>query len=211
MTRTNSPPWPSPPHATGSGNRRFFRTVALLATMGALLLLNGCSTLPAHSQNSTAAAGSGKGGYYLDDGPGNAPPAHLEQIPDAVPRREPLNRHANKPYTAFGKVYVPDVSDKPYKARGIASWYGRRYHNQKTSTGEIYDMYGMTGAHPTLPLPCYVRVTNLSNHKSVVIRVNDRGPFRQDRLIDLSYTAAWKLGLLGHGSAEVEVERVFPK
>ncbi len=178
--------------------------------LACVALLGACSSLPTHTPGSAPGAATGKGGYYLDDGPGDSPPAHLDQIPDAVPRHEPLNRHANKPYTAFGKVYVPDVSNKPYKARGLASWYGRRYHHQKTSTGEIYDMYGMTGAHTTLPLPCYVRVTNLSNGRSVVIRLNDRGPFRHDRLIDLSYTAAWKLGLVGHGSAEVEVERVFP-
>ncbi len=187
-----------------------WRAGVALSVLACLSLLNACSSLPAHAPGSAPSATSGKGGYYLDDGPGANPPAHLEQIPDAVPRREALNRHANKPYTAFGKVYVPDMSNKPYKARGLASWYGRRYHQQKTSTGEIYDMYGMTGAHPTLPLPCYVRVTNLSNQRSVVIRINDRGPFRNDRLIDLSYTAAWKLGLVGHGSAEVEVERVFP-
>ena len=171
-------------------------------------LLLGCSALPKKSE---APAGSGPGGYYLDDGPGNHPPAHLDQIPDAVPKKETLNKSANRPYTAFGKVYVPDTSGKPYKAKGIASWYGRRYHQQKTSSGELYDMYAMTGAHPTLPIPCYVRVTNLANHKSVVVRINDRGPFRSDRLIDLSYTAAWKLGYVNQGSAEVEVERLFPK
>ncbi len=170
-------------------------------------LLLGCSALP----SKTGTGGSGKGGYYLDDGPGDHPPAHLDQIPDATPRKEPLNKFANKPYTAMGKVYVPNLSNKPYKERGVASWYGRRYNNQKTSSGEIYDMYAMTGAHPTLPIPCYVRVTNLSNHKSVVVRINDRGPFRSDRLIDLSYTAAWKLGYLNQGSTEVEVERLFPK
>lgn len=178
-------------------------------TYGVLLLtlvsLQGCSLL---FQKQSPRAGSG--GYYLDDGPGAHPPANMEQIPDAVPRKEPLARGPNKPYDAFGKHYVPDTSDRPYKARGVASWYGRRYHNQKTSSGELYDMYGMTAAHPTLPIPSYVRVTNLSNHKSVVLRVNDRGPFKEDRLIDLTYTAAWKLGMLGHGSTEVEVMRVFP-
>ncbi|MDE2342968.1 MAG: septal ring lytic transglycosylase RlpA family protein [Betaproteobacteria bacterium] len=179
------------------------RSVLLLL----LTLLWGCSTAPRPAE---APAGSGRGGYYLDDGPGAHPPAHLDQIPDAVPKWEPLNRFANKPYTAFGKVYVPDISGKPYRARGTASWYGRRYNHQKTSSGELYDMYGMTAAHPTLPIPSYARVTNLSNHKSVVVRINDRGPFRSNRLIDLSYTAAWKLGFVNKGSAEVEVERLFP-
>ncbi len=150
------------------------------------------------------------GGYYLNDGPLPHPPPHLELVPDAVPKKEPYAKYANRPYSVFGKVYVPDMSNKPYKAEGYASWYGRRFHNQKTSDGEIYNMYGMTAAHPTLPIPCYVRVTNLSNHKSVIVRVNDRGPFRSDRLIDLTYTAAWKLGFVNTGTAKVEVERVFP-
>ena len=182
---------------------------ALRITLIILLaaLLGACASTP----SKTAPGGAGKGGYYLDDGPGNHPPGHLEQIPDAVPKRESLNKFANKPYTAFGKTYVPDTSGKPYKERGVASWYGRRYHNQKTSSSEPYDMYAMTAAHPTLPIPSYVRVTNLSNHRSVVVRVNDRGPFRSDRVIDLSYTAAWKLGYVNQGSTEVEVERLFPK
>ena len=95
-------------------------------------------------------------------------------------------------------------------ARGIASWYGQRYHNQKTSSGEFYDMYGMTAAHPTLPIPSYVRVSNPANGKSVVVRVNDRGPFHSDRVIDLSWTAAWKLGYIGQGSTLVEVESILP-
>jgi rare lipoprotein A len=173
------------------------------------LVLSGCGTL--FRGNSAPTGNAGHGGYYLDDGPGESPPEHLERIPDAVPRAEPLHKFANKPYTALGQVYTPDLSGKPYLARGIASWYGKRYHNQNTSGGEPYDMYGMTGAHPTLPIPCYVRVTNLANHKSVVVRINDRGPFHSDRIIDLSYTAAWKLGYVNTGSAEVEVERLFPK
>jgi rare lipoprotein A len=96
----------------------------------------------------------------------------------------------------------------PYKKSGIASWYGRRYHGQKTSTGEVYDMYGMTGAHTVLPLPSYVRVTNPANQKSVIVRINDRGPFHSDRLIDLSYAAAYKLGIVGKGSGLVEVEAI---
>ena len=125
------------------------------------------------------------GGYYLDDGPGDNPPANLDAIPDAEPKAEPLHKAANRPYSVLGQSYTPDTRLKPYKETGVASWYGRRYHGQKTSTGEIYDMYGMTAAHPTLPIPSYVRVTNLKNGKSVVVRVNDRGPFHSDRLIDL--------------------------
>jgi rare lipoprotein A len=150
------------------------------------------------------------GGYYLNDGPGDNPPANLDAIPDAEPKVEPLHKAASRPYTVLGQTYTPHTSLKPYKETGVASWYGRRYHGQKTSTGEVYDMYGMTAAHPTLALPSYVRVTNLKNSKSVVVRVNDRGPFHSDRLIDLSYTAAYKLGVLAGGSTRVEVELIDP-
>lgn len=169
------------------------------------LFLVGCSTTPPHSVSPPGPAQSST------DGPGLHPPADMASIPDAVPRREPLNKFANRPYTTLGKTYIPDTSNKPYKVQGMASWYGRKFHHQKTSIGDIYDMYGMTAAHNTLPLPCYVRVTNLANHKSVVVRVNDRGPFVGDRVIDLTYTAAWKLGYANQGTARVEVERIFPE
>lgn len=149
-----------------------------------------------------------KGGYYLDDGPGDNPPPDIDGIPDAVPRTEPLLERANRPYVALGQRYTPMTEYQPYRARGIASWYGRRYHGQKTSSGEIYDMYAMTAAHPTLPIPSYARVTNPDNGRSVVVRINDRGPFHQDRLIDLSYAAAYKLRLIGKGSGLVEVEAI---
>ncbi|HKA45983.1 MAG TPA: septal ring lytic transglycosylase RlpA family protein [Burkholderiales bacterium] len=152
---------------------------------------------------------SRRGGYYLDDGPGDNPPANLESIPDAVPKVEALHRAAARPYVAMGRNYTPMTAVAPYKARGLATWYGRRYHGKPTSTGEIYDMYAMTAAHPTLPLPSYVRVTNPANGKTVVVRVNDRGPFVEGRLIDLSYTAAYKLGTLG-GATLVEVESIVP-
>jgi rare lipoprotein A len=150
------------------------------------------------------------GGYYQDDGPGDNPPEDLDAIPDAVPRAEPLHRFANNPYSVFGQDYVPLRTPSGYKARGIASWYGRKFHGQRTSSGEPYDMYGMTAAHATLPIPSYVRVTNPANGKSVVVRVNDRGPFHSGRLIDLSYTAAWKLGYIGNGSTLVDIEYVAP-
>lgn len=160
---------------------------------------------------SDAAKTKKSGGYYLDDGPGDNPPANIDAIPDAVPRAEPLIARANKPYIALGNSYTPMTEFKPYKQRGIASWYGRRYHGQKTSAGEIYDMYGMTGAHTILPIPSYVRVTNPANQKSVIVRINDRGPFHNDRLIDLSYAASYKLGLAGKGSGMVEVEAIDAK
>jgi rare lipoprotein A len=148
--------------------------------------------------------------YYKDDGPGGNVPANIDAIPDAVPRREELNRFASRPYTVLGRGYVPATELKPYKERGIASWYGRKFHGQKTSIGETYDMYAMSAAHPTLPLPSYARVTNVANGKSVVVRVNDRGPFHNNRIIDLSYAAAYKLGYIGVGSTQVQIDAVVP-
>jgi rare lipoprotein A len=148
------------------------------------------------------------GGYYKDDGPHERPPGNLEQVADAVPRSEPLHKFANRPYEALGKRYVPMTSVQPFRQSGLASWYGKRYHGQKTSSGETYDMYAMTAAHPTLPIPSYVRVTNVANRTSVVVRINDRGPFKSERVIDLSYVAAYKLGFIQAGQARVEVEAI---
>lgn len=152
------------------------------------------------------------GGFYQDDGPGDPAPSadFLEAIADAEPRSEALNRFANRPYSVLGRDYVPLTALTSYRARGVGSWYGRKFHGQKTSSGEIYDMYGMTAAHATLPIPSYVRVSNPANGRTVVVRVNDRGPFHSGRLIDLSYAAAWKLGYVGNGSALLEVESVLP-
>lgn len=150
------------------------------------------------------------GGYYLDDGPDANPPANLDAVPDAVPKIEPFTPSTSKPYVVFGKTYTPDVTGGPYKVKGRASWYGKKFHGNSTANGERYDMYTMTAAHPTLPLPSYARVTRISTGKSVVVRVNDRGPFLNDRVIDLSYVAAYKLGMLGLGSTEVVVERITP-
>jgi rare lipoprotein A len=135
--------------------------------------------------------------------PAAAPPA---AVPDAAPRAEPRSRHGNPPfYTVFGKRYYVLSSSSAYVERGVASWYGPGFHKVRTSTGEQYDMYGMTAAHKTLPLPAYVSVTNLQNGRSVVVRVNDRGPFVGNRIIDLSYTAASRLDMLRNGTAMVEV------
>jgi rare lipoprotein A len=150
------------------------------------------------------------GGYYLDDGPGDSPPADLDSIPEPVPQLEALHRGAMRPYVVMGQSFTPMTELAPYKARGVASWYGRRYHGKQTSIGEIYDMYAMSAAHPVLPLPSYVRVTNVTTGKSVIVRVNDRGPFIDNRIIDLSYTAAHRLGILSGGSGVVEVETVIP-
>ena len=149
-----------------------------------------------------------RGAYYKDDGPGENPPPNLVAIPDAVPKAEPLHRFANRPYQVFGKDYVPLDAIRPFRQRGVASWYGKRFHGGTTSSGERYDMYAMTAAHPTLPVPSYARVTNTANGRSVVVRINDRGPFHADRVIDLSFTAAYRLGFADAGSAPVEVEAI---
>lgn len=176
-------------------------------------LLAGCSSLtlsPAEKRGALNKPKPGSGGYYKDDGPGANPPADLAAIPDAVPKREPLHRYANRPYNALGKRYTPIADDRDYRASGLGSWYGRRFHGKPTSSGEPYDMYAMTAAHPILPIPSYVRVSNPKNGKSVIVRVNDRGPFHEGREIDLSYSAAWKLGLLG-GVSRVDVEKITPE
>lgn len=149
-----------------------------------------------------------KGAYLSGDGPGADTPANIDDTPDAVPISEPLHRYANRPYVALGNTYTPLGKPGNFKERGIASWYGKKFHGQRTSSGEVYNMYAMTAAHPTLPIPSYARVTNVANQKSVVVRVNDRGPFLHERVMDLSYTAAHKLGIIGNGSAEVEIESV---
>ena len=165
-----------------------------------VLALSACASAP---------SGSG-GGYYKDDGPGEKPPANLDQIADAQPRAEPLHRYANRPYQVFGKEYVPLASVQPYRQRGMASWYGKKFHGQRTASGETYDMYAMTAAHPTLPIPSYARVTRVATGRSVIVRINDRGPFHPGRMIDLSYAAALKLGFAHLGSAEVELESIEP-
>ena len=153
--------------------------------------------------------GARRGAYYQDDGPGENPPPNLEATPDAVPvDAAPLRSAANRPYVVFGRTYTPTVAQGEFRQRGVGSWYGRKFHGQRTSSGEPYDMYAMTAAHPTLPLPSFVRVTNAANGRSVVVKVNDRGPFHSERIIDLSYTAALKLGYVAQGSAVLEVARV---
>lgn len=149
------------------------------------------------------------GKYYMDDGPPDHIPVDLALVPDAVPRDEPFHRFANRPYTVFGQSYAPVVNKEPGKERGMASWYGRKFHGQKTASGETYDMFAMSAAHKTMPIPSYARVTNVANGKSVVVRVNDRGPFLSNRIIDLSYAAAARIGMVASGSALVEVERII--
>ncbi len=142
------------------------------------------------------------------DGPEAQPPANLAAVPDAEPQVEAIRAGGpNKPYEVLGRSYVPITQDTAHVERGLASWYGRKFHGRRTALGEVYDMYAMTAAHPTLPLPSYVKVRNPANGREVVVRVNDRGPFHPGRIIDLSYTAALKLDLL-RGVAPVEIERL---
>ena len=150
------------------------------------------------------------GAYYKDDGPGEDIPDNLDEIPDAQPRSEPLHRFANRPYVVLGKAYTPQTALKPFRQRGVGSWYGKKFHGQKTSIGEPYDMFAMTAAHPTLPIPSYARVTHVASGRSVVVRLTDRGPFHADRVVDLSYAAAHRLGYVDNGSALVEVEQIIP-
>ncbi len=193
------------------------KQVAILVL--ATLLLAACGSAPRKADMRDSAAPvedhmvggqSSSGGYLAGDGPGANVPANIDATPDAVPKSEPLHRYANRPYVALGKTYTPLTVAGNFKERGIASWYGKKFHGQRTSSGETYDMYGMTAAHPTLPIPSYARVTNLATQKSVVVRVNDRGPFLHQRVMDLSYTAAHKLGIVGNGSSEVEIESLMP-
>lgn len=191
-----------------------------LAVLLVAAALAACGSSPPRSPSSTpsspgsaarpAPPSTPSSKYYSDDGPAAETPANLDQIPDAVPKLEPLHRFANRPYTVLGQDFVPATSLRPYKERGIASWYGRKFHGQKTSNGETYDMFAMTAAHPTLPLPSYARVTNVATGKSVVVRVNDRGPFLHGRVIDLSYAAAHRVGIASRGSGEVIVEAIIP-
>ncbi len=175
----------------------------LICLLG-LLFLSGCGT-----------------SYKLSkqDGPPRHIPKNLHKIPNAVPKVEPLSRSGNRygkskfhnSYVAHKKRHHVMKTSRGYKERGTASWYGTRFHGRKMANGEHYDMFAMVAAHKTLPLPTYVKVTNLRNGKSVIVRVADRGPFTHNRLIDLSYAAAAKLGILGHGTAHVEVVSVDPR
>lgn len=145
-----------------------------------------------------------------DDGP---PPQDIDvnHIPNAVPKVEPLSRYGNpSAYEVFGKKYKVMEKSHGYSARGIASWYGKKFHGKRTSSGEPYDMLGMTAAHRSLPIPTYAKVTNLKNGKEVVVKINDRGPFVGDRLIDLSYAAAKKLGFHADGTTHVHVAAIDP-
>ena len=144
-----------------------------------------------------------------DSAPSNPP--DVSGIPNAVPKVERTRPQNQKSYVVLGKRYYPMSSNKGYREKGIASWYGKKFHGRKTATGETYDMYQMTAAHKTLPLPSYAEVTNLDNGRKIIVRVNDRGPFHGGRIIDLSYAGATKLGIIGRGTGKVEVRAIDAK
>jgi rare lipoprotein A len=176
-------------------NRALFSGSILAAVVLIGMLFTGCSSQLARETGDAAPQG----------------PVDISGIPDAVPRDEPISRYGNPvSYEVMGHRYYTLTNRNGYVERGIASWYGTKFHGRRTSSGEPYDLYQMTAAHKTLPLPTYARVTNLQNGRSIIVKINDRGPFHPNRIIDLSYVAAAKLGILGHGTGLVEVEAINP-
>jgi rare lipoprotein A len=184
-------------------------TTALLPLLLAALLA-GCASRAPQSPAPTLPSPATRppGGWPDKDGPDAVIPPDLHRVPDALPKLENIRRGGpNKPYEVLGQRYEPMTEDRPLQERGLASWYGRKFHGRPTASGEVYNMYAMSAAHPTMPLPSYARVRNPRNGREVIVRVNDRGPFHRGRIIDLSYTAALKLDLL-RGVAPVELERI---
>lgn len=179
------------------------RLLAILVALGAITLLAGCASTPSSPSKG--------GGYYQNDGPPDKTDIDLSQYPDAIPKNVPKSKYGNPTsYTALGKRYYVLKSADGFTQTGRASWYGRQFDGGRTSSGEPYNMFAMTAAHKRLPIPSWVRVTNLDNHRQVVVKVNDRGPFHKGRIIDLSYVAARRLGIVGAGSAPVRIRTVTP-
>lgn len=178
---------------SGAGDlRRWRRALARVALCAGVALIAACASTPPAQR----------------DGPPEKIPAELGTLRDAEPRVEPIRSGGpNRPYEVFGRDYVPITQDVAFRERGLASWYGRKFHGRRTANGEVYDMFAMSAAHPTLPIPSYARVTNPANGRTVILRINDRGPFHAGRIIDLSYAAAFKLDLL-RGVAPVMLERI---
>lgn len=179
----------------------------LLAAALGLTFLGGCTSSPDKAP-ATPQKSSGDRYHLKDDAYPDAAP-DVSQVPNAVPRYEPYSRKGNKAYTVRGKSYQVLPSAQNFRESGIASWYGTKFHGYHTSNGEVYDMYAMTAAHKTLPLPSFVKVRNIDNNKEVIVRVNDRGPFHEGRVIDLSYAAAHKLDMLKTGTARVVIETIY--
>jgi rare lipoprotein A len=187
-----------------AGAFRWPTTLVLLVLLAAVLA--GCASGPPRGA-STVGAPTTRPSPDRDGAEANPPP-DLAQVPDAEPRLEPIRSGGpNKPYAVLGRDYTPITKDAPFTERGLASWYGRKFHGRRTASGEVYNMYAMTAAHPTLPIPSYARVRNPANGREVVLRINDRGPFHPGRIVDLSYTAALKLDLL-RGVGPVELQRI---
>ena len=192
--------------------RNFFGECVLLCV---LCGITACSTAPEKTSTTdapveTATPNQRYIGKDNDWGPNKE--IDMSHVPDAQPKYELRTQAGNRnPYSVFGKTYFLLEDERNYKERGIASWYGYKFNGERTSNGELYDMFSMTGAHKTLPIPSYVRVTNLDNHKNVVVRINDRGPFFENRIIDLSYAAAQRLGITQEGTGNVEVEVIVPE
>ena len=171
------------------------RTLPVLVALGLLTVLASCAQKPEKPSEPV-------------DGPSDLDITAAD-VKDAVPRAEPLARYGNhSPYEVFGKTYTVMESNKGYHEEGIASWYGSKFHGRRTSSGEPYDMHLATAAHKALPLPTYAEVTNLDNGRSVIVKINDRGPFKDDRIIDMSYGAALRLGMTGTGTARVSVRAI---
>ncbi len=210
----------SPTRLSGAATRPSWP--AWLLTASCVLVLAACASGPGRNAGSVGRAPAGVPPVVARSGPANlserdgpppaaeAPsPAQLAALPDPVPQVEPIREGGpNKPYTVLGQSYEPLTRDVPLKERGLASWYGKKFHGRRTASGELFSMYGITAAHRTLPIPSYARVTDVRTGKAVIVRVNDRGPFHSSRVMDLSYAAAVKLGIASRGSAEIEVERL---
>ena len=193
---------------------RFFKGIILSAT---LLLLAACSSSPTSTTSSSgtppmsASDAYQASRYDIQQDRASSQLLDPAQIREVIPMRETRTSAGNKsPYTVNGKTYRVMQSEQGYRERGFASWYGEKFHGHKTSNGEIYDMFQLSAAHKSMPLPGFVRVTNLENNRSIVVRVNDRGPFHSERIIDLSYAAAYMLGFDNKGTAMVEVEAIVP-
>ena len=181
----------------------------IIILLAVVFALQGCfsRTVPQSAPQTSDSTG---GGYYGGDRPPSSIPKNLDAIPDAVVRAEPRSKTGNNPYEALGKRYVPMRDARGFTQTGMASWYGKKFHGRRTSSGEPYDMFAMTAAHPVLPLPSYVEVENLNNGKKVVVKVNDRGPFLHNRIIDLSYAAAHRLDIVNQGTGRVYIRVLTP-
>ncbi|MCH1929152.1 septal ring lytic transglycosylase RlpA family protein [Shewanella sp. A25] len=190
--------------------------LSLLAIFGLCFALAACTSSRAPTTNGGGGSSNNgknmdpnKGRYALKNDKMPLNPPNVDHVPNATPKYEPYSRRGNKPYTVYGESYNVLDSGQGFVEMGRASWYGEKFHGYETSNGEPYDMFGMSGAHKTLPLPSYARVTNLDNNKQVIIRINDRGPFHSDRILDLSYAAAYKLDMLGTGTARIKLEVIY--